>query len=164
MKVTRYSDILIKIDTSSAKSGVINLNYRRHLCDCVSRSILLTSLELEETTCIDCTRYLHSLSQYCSQYLYHLEIAVWCRALFQECMLGTAAIWNTRQRTVTTIFWYDPIFLSTLQRSGGWKISWLYGARRSTSAFVLFVRVHVGWNGRSRRKRQSSGKRKIISH
>lgn len=61
-------------------------------------------------------------------------------------MLGTAAIWNTRQRTVTTIFWYDPIFLSTLQRSGGWKISWLYGARRFTSVLAL-VRVRVGWNG-----------------
>lgn len=129
-----------------------------------SRSILLTSLELKETTRIDCTLYLHTLSRYCPRYLYHLEIAVWCRALFQECMLGTAAIWNTRQRTVTTIFWYDPISLSMLRRSGGWKISWLYGARRSTSALAPLYVSRVGWNGRSRRKRHSSRKRKIISH
>lgn len=102
-----------------------------------SRSILLTSRNWKkQLASIARGIYIPSRSIAC-RYLYHLEIAVWCRVLFQECMLGTAAIWNTRQRTVTTIFWYDPIFLSTLQRSGGWKISWLHGVRRSTSALAL---------------------------
>lgn len=35
--------------------------------------------------------------------------------------------------SVTTIFWYDPIFRSVVLRSGGWKISRFYWARCSSS-------------------------------
>jgi len=104
-----------------------------------SRSILLTSRNWKKRLAsIARGIYIPSRSIALDTYI-TLKLR-WCRALFQECMLGTAAIWNTRQRTVTTIFWYDPIFSSMLQRSGGWKISWLYGARRSTSVLApLYV-------------------------
>lgn len=113
--------------------------------------------KLGGTTRIDSTRYLHSLSQHCSQYLCHLEIAVWSRALFQECspcMPRNCCDLEHAATDVTTIFWYDPIFPSTLQRSGGWKISRLYGERGGLLPLWLsLVRARIGAGRETRGER-----------
>lgn len=122
--------------------------------------------KLGGTTRIDFTQYLHSLSQHCSQYLRHLEIAVWSRALFQECspcMPRNCCDLEHAATDVTTIFWYDPIFLSTLQRSGGWKISRLYGARWSTSALALACTCTHRDRKRNESREENGRKKKGLS-